>query len=333
MIAALSHLALAAPVVASDPALVNTTNGPVRGLVTHTWRSFRGIPFAEPPLGKLRWSPPVVAASWQAPLDATQYKHNCVQKQKFDPYQPRATLSEDCLYLNVFTPANATAASKLPVLFWVHGGGYQGGGANESRLNGTFDAALGDMVVVVANYRLNVFGFLGAKELRGRDAARGTTGNYGILDQRAALQWVRANVDRFGGDASRVLLVGESAGGASVHNHLVRPASWGLFSSAGIESGGYTLVYPQPAADDFEAQYAPPPRAETRSLLWPRARSLLTREIDASHLAGTRRCSSRPGAPTPRACRRSARSSCSRRASCAATSSRRRTAWTSPRRS
>ena len=251
---AVLFLAVSSSVVA-DPATVTFADGIVRGVATSQYRSFRGVPYAAPPLGKLRWAPPQPPAPWGGVLDATQYKHNCIQKEDFDPKQPRSTLSEDCLYLNVFTPANATAGSELPVMFWVHGGGYQGGGGNESRLNGIYDVVLTqDMVVVVPNYRLNVFGFLGSRELRARDPD-GSTGNYGILDQRAALKWTRDNIGDFGGDASRVLLVGESAGGASVHNHLVRKDSWGLFQRAGIESGGYTLVMPQPNATEFETEF------------------------------------------------------------------------------
>ena len=241
----------------SDPSLVLTASGPVKGLANAQWRSFRGIPFAAPPLGPLRWAPPAPPAKWTSPLDATDYKHNCIQTTSFDPAQPRDTLSEDCLYLNVFTPPNATKSAKLPVMIWMHGGGYQGGGSNESRLNATYTSALtNDMVVVVTNYRLNVFGFAGAKALRSRDTAKGGTGNYGILDQRAALEWTQRNIAAFGGDPTRVMLAGESAGGASVHNHLVRKASWGLFSRAVIESGGYTLVDPQPEPADMESSFS-----------------------------------------------------------------------------
>ena len=157
------------------------------------------------------------------------------------------------LYLNVWTPPNATATSSLPVFVWVHGGSYQSGGANESRLNGTWDVQQGQ-IVVTTNYRLNIFGFLASDALRSRDPAGGT-GAYGILDQRAALRWVQSNIGQFGGDPTRVLLVGESAGGASVYNHLVRPASWGLFSRAIAESGGYTLILPQPEPRQSESVY------------------------------------------------------------------------------
>jgi para-nitrobenzyl esterase len=251
-------LVLMAVLSHSDRSLVHTSNGPVRGLLSSTYRSFRGIPFAAPPLGKLRWAPPAPPSAWgPATLDATSYKHNCMQNSSahsFDPNQPRSTISEDCLYANVFTPANAT--TKLPVLFWVHGGGFRGGGSNESRLNGIFDAALaGDLVLVVANYRLGVFGFLGAQELRPRDAGRGGTGNYGILDQRAALRWVRDNIAAFGGDPARVLLVGESAGGASVMQHLVRNGSWGLFGRAAVHSGAGALIGAVPTATDMQQQF------------------------------------------------------------------------------
>jgi len=226
--------------------IVHTADGSVRGTATSQYRSYLGIPFAEPPLERLRWRPPQRVAPWPGVLNATSYRHNCIQKESFSPAQPRSTLSEDCLYLNVFTPPDVAANSSLPVLFWIHGGGFTGGGANESRLNGTWLQAGGyRMVVVTTNYRLNVFGFLGGRALLARDPSEGT-GSYGILDQRAALRWTQENIAAFGGDPNRVLLCGESAGAASVYNHLARPASWGLFSRALAESGGYTFVWGQP---------------------------------------------------------------------------------------
>lgn len=238
----------------SSAALVLTREGFVRGVANQRYRSFRGIPFAAPPVGALRWAPPAPVVPWAGVLDATEYKHNCMQPPGFDPPLPPPTLSEDCLYLNVWTPPHANSSSSLPVLFWVHGGSYHQGGANESRLNGSWDAALYDTILVTTNYRLNIFGFLASSMLRSRDPAGGT-GNYGILDQRAALRWVQANIRAFGGDPSRVLLDGQSAGGASVYNHLVRPLSWGLFSRAIAQSGGYTLVLPQAETPEFEDTY------------------------------------------------------------------------------
>ena len=239
-----------------DRAVVVTRHGAVRGIANQAYRSFRGIPYAAPPLGRLRWAPPAPVEPWAGVLNATQYRHNCLQPNGEEAVpQPRETLSEDCLYLNVFTPPSAHASSSLPVLLYIHGGGYQGGGSNESRLNGSWNAARFDALVVTTNYRLNIFGFLASAALRARDRARGTTGNYGILDQRAAMRWVQDNIRAFGGDPSRVLLFGESAGGASVYNHVVRPASWGLFSRALAESGAYTLDLPSATPLEYELAF------------------------------------------------------------------------------
>jgi para-nitrobenzyl esterase len=168
-------------------------------------------------------------------------------------------ISEDCLFLNVFTPPNINASAGLPVIVWVHGGGFQIGGANESWYDGSWDAAsTNNVVMVTLNYRLAAFGYLAGKALRSLDPAGGT-GNAGILDQRAALQWVHDNIRYFGGDPKLVLLAGQSAGGVSVTHHLVREKSWGLFQRATIQSGGYAVV---PAADsqqtpdEFEKIYS-----------------------------------------------------------------------------
>jgi para-nitrobenzyl esterase len=254
MVFYINTVLLAAISTALSSDVVHTEDGALRGVVTSRYRSFQGVPYAAPPLGRLRWAPPDPVVPWKGIRDARAYQHNCLQSSDFDPAQPRDTLSEDCLYLNVFTPPNASATSRLPVFFYVHGGSYQNGGSNESRLNGTWNAAQRDVVVVTINYRLNVFGFLASKSLRNRDPAN-TTGAYGILDQRAALAWVQRNIEGFGGDPARVMLTGESAGGASVYNHLVRPASWGLFARAVPESGGYTLILPQPTSKEYEADF------------------------------------------------------------------------------
>ena len=128
--------------------------------------------------------------------------------------------------MNIYAPATKPA-KPVPVLFWIYGGGFQGGGGNETRLNGTWDVALtnGEIIVVTSNYRLGIFGFLASDNLRSRDTAGGT-GNYGILDQRAAMEWTHENIAAFGGDPSRVFIVGQSAGANSVSNHMVRPKSW-----------------------------------------------------------------------------------------------------------
>lgn len=250
---------------AADPALVQTAQGAVRGIVTAHSRKWLGIPFAKPPVGSLRWQSPKPPTAWAPEVkDATEFGHNCLQSGKSIDMgwpQPRSTLSEDCLFLNVYSgPANKTKSA--PVLMWIYGGGFQGGGGNETRLNGTWDAALmaGELVLVTSNYRLGTFGFAASEELSKRETAlageaRGT-GNYGILDQRAAMEWVQKNIAGFGGDPSRVLLVGQSAGASSVSQHLVRPASWGLFSAAGMESGAFYDGLQTPTVADSEPNWS-----------------------------------------------------------------------------
>ena len=237
--------------------VVHTDAGAVRGIVSGVgYRAFLGIPYAAPPIGRLRWAPPAPVARWHDLLDTTKMKPNCLQLREFFPPQPLETLSEDCLTLNVWTPTKAGSARKpsMPVWFWVHGGAFHGGGSNQTVYNGKWNAMRSDVVVVVANYRLNIFGFLGSGALRSRDAVGGT-GNYGMLDQRAAMQWVNRNIACFGGDPKRVMLAGQSAGGASVYYHLVAPRSWGLFFRAVAMSGGFAATLPQAEAADFETTF------------------------------------------------------------------------------
>jgi len=231
-------------IVAGDITNVTLENGDVIGIETKTYRYFKGIPFASPPVNDLRWRPPVPPKPWKPEvLNATEFKHNCLQNPSASFMgwpQPLSTLSEDCLYLNVYAPPKNLSKALVPVMVWIFGGGFQGGGGNETRLNGTWDVTLskGELVIVTFNYRLNIFGFLAADALRDRDAEN-STGNYGIQDQRMALQWVKTNIKAFGGDPNRIFIVGQSAGADSVGQHLVRKKSWGLFSSAGLESGAF----------------------------------------------------------------------------------------------
>ena len=221
--------------------VVKLKAGAVEGIAVGAAGEWKGIPFAKPPVSDLRWRPPRSPEPWSpATLRATKMRHNCYQAGTADWYPTAlSTQSEDCLYLNVYAPLQKPR-KLVPVMLWIYGGGYQGGGANESRLNGTWDVALtnSELVVVTFNYRLNVFGFAAGHQLRSRDPAGGT-GNYGILDQRLAMQWVQDNIAAFGGDPNRVFIVGQSAGAGSVVNHLVRRKSWGLFSAAGVESGAF----------------------------------------------------------------------------------------------
>lgn len=197
---------------------------------------FRGIPYAAPPIGALRWRPPRPAAHWSGVRPATQLGHNCMQGQPYsdiDPYT--AGVSEDCLYLNVWTTALGGSAPARPVMVWIHGGGFFAGFGGEERHNGARLAQKG-AVVVTLNYRLGVFGFFAHPALAA-ESPRHSTGDYGLLDQIAALQWVRRNIARFGGDPSRVTIFGESAGGMSVGSLIASPLAKGLFVRAILESG------------------------------------------------------------------------------------------------
>jgi para-nitrobenzyl esterase len=216
----------------SDPAIVHVKDGTLRGTVTGDQRTYQGIPYAAPPVGPLRWVSPQPAKPWTGTRDATKPSSSCPQSAGFLGDAPSE--NEDCLYLNVTTPRHTTS-KKLPVMFYVHGGGfYSGSGAlyGAQRL-----ADQGDVMVVTFNYRLGVFGFLDHPAL---DGAKAKSGDYGIEDQQAALRWVRDNASAFGGDPANVTLFGESAGGASTCAHLASPYSAGLFRRAIVQSGPCT---------------------------------------------------------------------------------------------
>lgn len=210
-------------------------DGPLIGTLQASGRVevFLGIPFAKPPVGSLRWQPPQPPKSWTAPRLATTSAPACPQSATY--YPPVGARSEDCLYLNVFTAVNVNAGKQNPVMVYLHGGSFTNGGANEDRLNASFTVdKQPNLVVVVIQYRLGVLGFSGGHALGGA-----TSGNYGVQDQRAALQWVRRSIHAFGGDPSRVLLAGQSAGAGSVSVQLVLKRSAGLFSRALILSGAF----------------------------------------------------------------------------------------------
>jgi para-nitrobenzyl esterase len=213
----------APPVTAQTAAgLVSGTGGDVR--------SFKGIPFAAPPLGPLRWKPPQPAPHWAGVRDATAFGPECAQP--IPPGAPSVPNSEDCLTLNVWTPAGSGA--HLPVMIYIYGGGYAVGAANSPTFDGTSLARHG-VVLVTFNYRLNVFGFLAHPALSAESPDR-TSGNYGLLDQVAVLHWVQANAAAFGGDPHNVTIVGESAGAGSVSALLTMPRAKGLFARAIMES-------------------------------------------------------------------------------------------------
>ncbi|RFU83039.1 carboxylesterase family protein [Streptomyces triticagri] len=235
--------AIAATVAASDPAAarpggqdagtgdrtrVTTTEGPVRGQVTGGVRTFQGIPYAAPPTGDRRWQEPRPPRPRSAPLDARTPGSACAQPTD-QPIAIEGGGSEDCLYLNVTTPAGRTQG-RLPVVVWIHGGSFTYGDGGTYRA-AKLAAAEQGAVVVTLNYRLGTFGFLSAS---GLDAPA----NLGLLDQQAALQWVRRNARAFGGDPRNVTLMGQSGGGYSVCAQLVSPAARGLFHRAIVQSAG-----------------------------------------------------------------------------------------------
>ncbi|HST08125.1 MAG TPA: carboxylesterase family protein [Gemmatimonadaceae bacterium] len=217
----------AAPTVTID-------TGTLEGLDTAGVMVFRGVPYAAPPVGDLRWKPPQPAKSWTGVRPATQLGHNCIQHQPYSDIDPFAAgVSEDCLYLNVWT--KSTSGPPKPVMVWIHGGGFFAGFGGEERHNGARLAQKGAVVVTI-NYRLGAFGFLAHSALAA-ESPHHAAGNYGLLDQIAALQWVKRNIARFGGDPSRVTIFGESAGGMSVGSLVASPLAKGLFQRAILESG------------------------------------------------------------------------------------------------
>ena len=214
---------------------VKTETGIVEGKVQGSSRAFLGIPYAAPPVGELRWRAPAPPMAWQGVRDATKFGARCMQGRIFDDMVFRdAGPSEDCLMLNVWTPANV-AKKKLPVMVWIHGGGFVAGASSEPRQDGASLAAEG-VVVVSMNYRMGIFGFFELPELIA-DSGKNAAGNYGLLDQVATLQWVKKNIGAFGGDPGNVTIFGESAGSFSVSELMASPLAKGLFQRAIGESG------------------------------------------------------------------------------------------------
>jgi para-nitrobenzyl esterase len=218
---------------------VRIDTGLVEGMQNPTSKvwSFLGIPFAAPPVGALRWKAPQPAASWTGVRKATEFGARCMQGRIYSDMVFRDSgPSEDCLYLNVWT-TSASADSKLPVMVWIYGGGFAAGATSEPRQDGENLSKKG-VVVVSCNYRLGVFGFFASSELAA-ESEQHASGNYGLLDQVAALQWVKKNIAAFGGDSSNVTIFGESAGSFSVSALMASPLAQGLFQKAIGESGAY----------------------------------------------------------------------------------------------
>lgn len=211
--------------------VIKLHSGPVSGKIEDGVHAFLGIPYAAPPVGELRWKPPQEVASWTKVRNSADFGSSCPQPGQKDT----GKFSEDCLYLNVWTTAKRPD-DKLPVMVWVHGGGFNFGSASLPEYNGRNLAKKG-VVVVTINYRLGPLGFL-AHPLLSKESARGTSGNYGLLDQIFALKWVQKNIAAFGGDPGKVTIFGQSAGSRSVALLMISPLSAGLFHRAIAESGG-----------------------------------------------------------------------------------------------
>jgi para-nitrobenzyl esterase len=242
-------VALCGAATADAAPTVITGDGAVRGVHAAGGYAFRGLPYAAPPVGDRRWRAPRPPASWRGIRDATEYAPSCLQKPNL--FQPPGPQSEDCLYLNVSTPTLRRDARR-PVLVWIHGGGFTQDGA--LNYDGTKLAAKG-IVVVTVNYRLGALGFLAHRALAARPG--GPSGNYGLMDQQAALRWVKHEISRFGGDPHNVTIAGQSAGGVSVLAHLVSSRSRGLFDRAIVQSGAFALdQVPLAQAETFGAAYA-----------------------------------------------------------------------------
>jgi para-nitrobenzyl esterase len=247
--------ALLVPAIAAPVEKTAVEQGQVAGLLRGEVAAFLGMPFAAPPVGSLRWRPPEPARAWTGERQATAYGANCMQiitPNGHGPwtweYSAQGKVSEDCLYLNVWTPARSTN-DRLPVLFWIHGGGYFEGSSSAAIYDGENLARKG-IVVVSLNYRLGALGFLAHPELSA-ESPNHVSGNYGVLDTIAALKWVKRNIAAFGGDPDRVTIWGQSAGSGMVINLTFIPQAKRLFAGA-IAQSGVGTVFPMQTMKEAE---------------------------------------------------------------------------------
>lgn len=221
--------------LSADPPRVETRQGPVVGRTVEGIDSFKGLPYAAPPVGTLRWRPPQTAPAWTDPRPAVDYGALCIQPpSNGDPGVGPLPMSEDCLTLNVWSPSDR--AGPLPVMVWIHGGGFNNGSGTAALYDGANLARRG-VVVVTINYRLGRLGFFDHPALAAERPDGEPGGAYGMMDIVAALEWVRGNIGAFGGDAGDVTVFGESAGGAAVTRLMISPRARGLFHKAVIQSG------------------------------------------------------------------------------------------------
>lgn len=238
------------------PVQVNVEQGIIEGEfdVRNNIQSYKGIPFAKPPVGDLRWKAPQAPDKWSGVRQTKKFGPRAVQPALFGDMGFRSDgMSEDCLYLNVWSPAKSND-EKLPVLVYFYGGGFAAGDGSEYRYDGENMAKKG-IVTVTVNYRLNIFGFFSHPELSKETSYKGS-GNYGLLDQNAALKWVQANIAKFGGDPKRVTIAGESAGSASVSAQMASPLSKNLIAGAIGESGSLLTATPLADAEKLGVDFA-----------------------------------------------------------------------------
>jgi para-nitrobenzyl esterase len=233
---------------------VHTTEGPIQGFVRNGVSTFLGIPYAAPPSGANRWQPPQPVATWTQTLKATAFGKTCPQITELGVFAGPVSTTEDCLFLNVFTPHTAGAGKKLPTLVWIHGGGLFDGESNDYDPTALVKAGrAGPTIVVTINYRLGLLGYFAHPAV---DAEGHDFGNYGLMDQQAALRWVQRNIAAFGGDPGNVTVGGQSAGSTSTAALVISPASAGLFHRAIFESGPLLTVAPRELAEQRGAKFA-----------------------------------------------------------------------------
>ncbi|MCE3288245.1 MAG: Carboxylesterase type [Caulobacter sp.] len=273
----------AAPALAAEAPVVKAPAGPLRGELVDQVRVFRGIPYARPPVGELRWRPPQPAGGWPGVREATRFGAACPQPPS--PFYDHAAVGEDCLFLNIWTPPNAR---KAPVIVWIHGGSLVSGSGAEALYDGGGFARQG-VVLVSINYRLGALGWLAHPALSA-ESREHVSGNYGLMDQAEALRWVRRNIAAFGGDPGNVTIAGESAGALSVAYLMASPPARGLFHKA-IAQSSYLVSMP-----DLRGGRTP---------AWPDAETIgtaLASKLGAPDLAALRALSAdaivKPAAPT-----------------------------------
>jgi para-nitrobenzyl esterase len=227
-------------------AAVHVESGALQGVYSNGLSIYKGVPYAKPPLDNLRWREPQPVKPWRGVRTATAFAPACMQTGVSMPGETPPTINEDCLYLNIWTPARR-AGERLPVIVWIHGGGYSTGSASMPLYWGDKLAHRGVIVVTIA-YRLGPLGWLAHPELT-RESVHHSSGNYGLMDQLAALQWIQRNIEAFGGDPTRVTIAGQSAGAMAVSELMASPRAKGLFQRAIAESGG--LFEPIQIAPDY----------------------------------------------------------------------------------